>query len=101
VLSAPGTLNMTIIAIGVAGGNRRPSTPELERFASQCVGGGRYDNVSEVVCAAPPLLRETEDRRREFNRMLREAREESDRDGGFSIESGLAEMDEVIASAKQ
>jgi antitoxin ParD1/3/4 len=76
-------------------------TPELERFARECVEGGRYNNVSEVIRASLRLLQETEDRRREFNRMLREAREESDRDGSFSIESVLAEMDEVIASAKQ
>lgn len=24
-------------------------TPELERFARECVEGGRYNNVSEVV----------------------------------------------------
>jgi antitoxin ParD1/3/4 len=76
-------------------------TPELERFARECVEGGRYNNVSEVVRASLRLLQETEDRRREFNRMLREARDESDRDGSFSVESVLAEMDEVIASAKQ
>jgi antitoxin ParD1/3/4 len=76
-------------------------TPELERFARECVEGGRYNNVSEVVRASLRLLQETEDRRREFNRMLRAAREESDRDGSFSIESVLSEMDEVIASANQ
>jgi len=27
-------------------------TPELERFARECVEGGRYDNISEVVRSA-------------------------------------------------
>jgi antitoxin ParD1/3/4 len=76
-------------------------TPELERFTRDCVNGGRYNNVSEVVRSALRLLQETEDRRREFNAMLRAAREESDRDGSVSVESVLAEMDEIIASAKQ
>jgi antitoxin ParD1/3/4 len=76
-------------------------TPELERFARACVEGGRYNNVSEVVRSALRLLQETEDRRREFNLMLQEAVEESDRDGSVSVESVLAEMDEIIATAKQ
>jgi antitoxin ParD1/3/4 len=75
--------------------------PELERFTRECIDGGRYNNVSEVVRAALRLLQETEDRRREFRRMLDAAVEETDRDGSFSIESVLAEMDEVIASAKR
>ena len=76
-------------------------TPELERFARECVDGGRYNDVSEVVRSASRLLQGTENRRREFNLMLREAQEEADRDGTFSVESVLAEMDEIIATAKQ
>ena len=76
-------------------------TPELERFARECVDGGRYNNVSEVVRSALRLLQETEARRREFNLMLREAEDESDRDGSFSVDSVLVEMDEIIAAAKQ
>ncbi|MGD0104115.1 MAG: type II toxin-antitoxin system ParD family antitoxin [Rhodopila sp.] len=76
-------------------------TPELERFARACVEGGRYNNISEVVRSALRLLQETEARRREFNLMLRQAEEESDHAGSFSVESVLAEMDEIIAAVKQ
>jgi antitoxin ParD1/3/4 len=76
-------------------------TVELERFARECVDSGRYNNVSEVVRSALRLLQETEDRRREFNCMLDAAQEESDRDGSVSVDSVLAEMDQIVASAKQ
>ena len=76
-------------------------TPELQRFARECVDGGRYNNVSEVIRSALRLLQEREGARREFNGMLREAQEEADRDGNFSIESVLAEMDEITAASKQ
>ena len=42
-------------------------TPELESFARACVGGGLYDNVSEVVRSDLRLLEEREDRRRAFD----------------------------------
>jgi antitoxin ParD1/3/4 len=76
-------------------------TAELERFARECVDSGRYNNVSEVVRSALRLLQETEDRRREFNQMLRQAQDESDRDGSISVDSVLAEMDQITAAAKQ
>ena len=57
-------------------------TPELERFARECVECGRYNNVSEVVRASLRLLQDAEDRRRQVRRMLDEAMEEADRDGG-------------------
>jgi len=76
-------------------------TSELERFARECVAGGRYNNVSEVVRSALRLLQETEARRREFNLMLTEAEEESDRDGSVSVETVLADMDGIIAAARQ
>lgn len=37
-------------------------TPELERFARQCVESGRYNNVSEVVRDGLRLLEERETR---------------------------------------
>lgn len=59
-----------------------------------------YENVSEVVGSAPLLLQEAEYRRRDLNVMLRESEEEADRDGTFSVESVLAEIDETIVAAK-
>jgi antitoxin ParD1/3/4 len=76
-------------------------TPELERFARECVEGGRYNNVSEVVRASLRLLQDAEDRRREVRRMLDDAMAEADRDGTFSLESVLEEVDSVIAAREQ
>ena len=76
-------------------------TPELERFARECVEGGRYNNVSEVVRASLRLLQDAEGRRREFRRMLEEAEEEADREGDLSLESVMAEVDAIIAASEQ
>jgi antitoxin ParD1/3/4 len=75
-------------------------TPELERFARECVECGRYNNVSEVVRASLRLLH-AEDRRRQVRRMLDEAMEEADRDGDVSIEDALAKVDSIIAASEQ
>ena len=71
-------------------------TPELERFARECVKGGRYNNVSEVVRSALRLLQDAEERRRQFGAMLAEAKAEAERDGTIDVEQVLAEMDAII-----
>jgi antitoxin ParD1/3/4 len=71
-------------------------TPELERFARQCVAEGRYNNVSEVVRSGLRLLQELEEQRRAFTATLDEAMAEADRDGTFSLESVIAELDVII-----
>ncbi len=76
-------------------------TAELERFTRECVDGGRYNNVSEVVRSGLRLLQEAEDRRRQFGKMLRAAEDEADRDGIVSLDSVLAEIDEIIEAAKK
>ena len=76
-------------------------TPELERFARKCVEGGRYNNVSEVVRASLRLLQDAEDRRRDFRHMLDEVMDEADRDGTFSVESVMVEVDAIIAAAEK
>ena len=75
-------------------------TPELERFARECVSEGRYNNVSEVVRSAMRLLQEQEELRRELTRSLREAEDESDREGWLTIEEVAAEMDAIIDAAE-
>jgi antitoxin ParD1/3/4 len=75
-------------------------TPELERFARECVTGGRYNNVSEVVRSALRLLQEQDELRRQLTQSLREAEEEADRDGWFTIEEVAAEMDAIIDAAE-
>ena len=76
-------------------------TPELERFARECVDSGGYNNVSEVVRSALRLLQEAEDRRRQFQAMLQSAEHETDRDGAVSVDAVLAEMDAIIDAAEK
>ncbi len=71
-------------------------TPELERFARECVEGGRYNNVSEVVRSALRLLQDREDQRRQLQAMLDEAMAEADRDGTFTIDEVSAAMEAII-----
>jgi antitoxin ParD1/3/4 len=73
-------------------------TPELERFARECVEGGRYNNVSEVVRSALRLLQESEEKRRQFLAMLRDAEDETARSGAVSLDTALAKMDRIIDS---
>lgn len=74
-------------------------TPELQRFARECVEAGRYNNVSEVVRSGLRLLQETEERRHHFRAMLRAAEAEAARDGTHTIDEVLAEADKLIDAA--
>ena len=71
-------------------------TPELERFARGCVDSGRYNNVSEVLRSALRLLQDQEERRQAFLASIDEAVAEGERDGFFTAEQVLQEMDEII-----
>jgi antitoxin ParD1/3/4 len=73
-------------------------TPELERFARECVAEGRYNNVSEVVRAALRLLQDLDEQRRQFTAMLDDAIEEADREGTFTVEEIRTEMQAIIDS---
>jgi antitoxin ParD1/3/4 len=76
-------------------------SPDVEKFAEDCVAQGRYGNVGEVVDAAMQLLLHQEAQRQAFVRSLEEAQAEAERDGYFTIEEVVAEMkaaiDEVVA----
>jgi len=76
-------------------------TPELERFARQCVAEGRYNNVSEVVRSALRLLQDLEQQRRQFTAMLDEAMKEADRDGTFTVEEVRAGAQAIIDTHKR
>lgn len=76
-------------------------TPELERFARQCVVDGRYNNVSEVVRSALRLLQELEEQRVAFTATLDEAVAEADRDGSFTVEQVVAEMEATINAERK
>jgi antitoxin ParD1/3/4 len=73
-------------------------TPELERFARDCVTEGRYNNVSEVVRSALRLLQEQDEQRRYLLTLVREAETEAEREGTSTLEDVLAEMDAIIDS---
>ena len=73
-------------------------TPELERFARECVEGGRYNNISEVVRSGLRLLQDSEERRRQFASMLQAAEAEADREGAIGIDTVLREIDDVIGT---
>lgn len=75
-------------------------TAELEQFAKACVESGRYNNVSEVLREGLRLLQEREARFRSFNAMLDEVRRDADRNGDFSLEEVLAELDEIVETAE-
>ena len=76
-------------------------TPELERFARECVEGGRYNNMSEVVRSGLRLLQEAEERRRQFQAMLLAAEAEADREGTFTVDNVLAEVNGIIGTSEQ
>lgn len=74
-------------------------TPELESFARGCVESGRFNNVSEVVRSALRLLQEGEERRARFNAMLDAVREETQRNGGHTLDDVMAEADRIVEEA--
>lgn len=76
-------------------------SPELERFARQCVEDGRYNNVSEVVRSALRMLQDAEERKKAFMAMLEAAREEADRDGWITIEEASAAARAAIAEVEK
>jgi len=71
-------------------------TPELERFAQECVDDGLYNDVSDVIRSGLRLLQEQQEARRAFEATLREAEEEADRDGWLTTDEVMADLDAVI-----
>lgn len=71
-------------------------TPELEHFAHSCVENGRFNHVSEVVCSALRLLQEREAKREKFTAMLESVALEAEREGTYTLDEIVQEMDEVI-----
>ena len=76
-------------------------TPELEHFAQECVDNGLYNDVSDVVRSGLRLLKERQAVRHAFETTLREAENESDREGWLSTEDVMAEAREVIRSRRK
>ena len=77
-------------------------TPELERFAEECVRSGRYGNVSEVMRSGLRLLQDAE-RKREwqaFLDMLTAVEAEAQAGGTVTVEELSAELDAIIEEAR-
>jgi putative addiction module CopG family antidote len=70
--------------------------PALEAFAQDCVADGRYGDIDEVLSSGLRLLQGQEARKTAFMAMLKEAEAESERDGYFTIDDVMAEIDEII-----
>lgn len=77
----------------VSGESVTPPRPEAE---------GEHDKrVCEVIRPRLHLLKEAEDRRRQFQTMLQTAETEADIEGTFAIESVLAELDGIVSALNQ
>jgi len=76
-------------------------TPELERFARECVAEGRYNNVSEVVRDALRMLQDAAERKRNFMKMVRAVQADVAKNGTVSIEEALVEVDRIIDEAER
>ena len=81
--------------------NAMTMPPDLERFGADVVAQGRYSDLDDVARAAFSLLRRAEAERTAFIASLDEAVTEGERDGLFTIEEVLQEMDEIIEAAER
>jgi antitoxin ParD1/3/4 len=68
----------------------------LERFAEDCVAEGRYDDIDAVVRSALDLLQRQETWRRDLAESIKESVEEAERDGYFTIDQVVADMNAII-----
>ena len=76
-------------------------TPEQARFAAEAVAQGRYPTVEAMVGASFDLLRQAEAERAAFVASLEAAEAEGERDGFFTIDEVVQEMDALIAAAER
>ena len=70
--------------------------PELQRFATEAIGSGRYRDVAELLATSVSLLQRTEQARAAFVASLDAAIAEGEQNGFFSIEEIEHDMDAAI-----
>ena len=75
-------------------------TPELERFAQNCVESGRFNNVSEVIRSGLRMLQDVEERRAVFVATLEAAVREGDRSGFATTGEVEAEVQAAIDAVR-
>lgn len=73
---------------------------DFEKFAEDCVAEGRFEDVGDVFNAAMHLLQDQEVKRRAFIQSLKDAEEESERDGYVTLEEMMADIDAIIEAAE-
>jgi putative addiction module CopG family antidote len=71
--------------------------PDLERFATEAVAAGRYQDFSDVVAAGVSLLQRHEQARAELLASVLAAKEESDRGGYLTGDEVAAQVRATIA----
>jgi antitoxin ParD1/3/4 len=76
-------------------------TPEQDELVRTCVESGRYANAEAVVATALRVFAAVEVERAEFERSIIEASEEADREGTFTIEEVMEEVEAIIAEAER
>lgn len=76
-------------------------TPDMERFVAEVVAGGRYSDASDVVRTGIALLQRVEAERAAFIASLHEAEAEGERDGFFTLDEVMQEMDGIIEEAER
>lgn len=76
-------------------------TPEQDELVRKCVESGRYENAEAVIATALRVFAAVEVERAEFERSIIEASEEADRDGTFSIEEVMEEVEAIVAEAER
>lgn len=76
-------------------------TPEQDELVRACIESGRYENAEAVIATALRVFAAVEVERAEFERSIIEASEEADRDGTFTIEEVMEEVEAIIAEAER
>ncbi len=76
-------------------------TPEQDELVRTCIESGRYENAEAVIATALRVFAAVEVERAEFERSIIEASEEADRDGTFTIEEVMEEVEAIIAEAER
>lgn len=73
--------------------------PALEKFAQDSVDAGRFESVSDVVASGLRFLQAREEQRLAFVQSVKDAEEESERDGYVTLEEVMADIDAIIEAA--
>jgi antitoxin ParD1/3/4 len=74
--------------------------PALEKFVQDSVAEGRFETVNDVVASGLRFLQAREEQRLVFVGSLKDAEQESERDGYVTLEDVMADIDAIIEAAE-